>query len=174
MKITGTATAATEFECPPEDIYTLELTSYEEQPIKPGFNNDTNIDEYSVRLFFKIVDFPYDPDEDETDWNGTEIRQFYTWQRYDKTEEKMYSTYLSEKSKAFAIFSALLGRPVTPDDTLDLDEWIGRRVKATITENKNGWPDIKSPVKARSPKRAAKPKPAPEPEFDDDDEWPDE
>lgn len=173
MIITGSASTAAEFDCPPQDVYTLELVGHEEQPVKPGYNNDTNIDEYSVRLFFKIVDHPYDPDEDDTDWNGTEIRQFYTWQRYDKAEQKMYSTYLSEKSKAYAIFSALLGRPVTEDDEIDLEAFEGRRVKATIVENKKGWPDIQSPVKARSPKRRAKPVPAPEPD-DDDEEWPDD
>lgn len=179
MKITGTAPTASEFECPPEDVYTLEFIGHEEQPVRPGFGGNTDIEEYSVRLFFKIVDYDYDPDEDDQDWNGTEIRQFYVWQRFDKKKQEMFSTYLSEKSKANAIFNAILGRPVTEEDELDLRSMEGRRIKATIVENKRGYPEIQSPVRAKSPKAARKerrPVTVPDDRMaaDDDEEWPDD
>lgn len=153
MQITGVASAP--IAVPDEDIYTLECVSVDEQNIKPGFGNDENIDEYSLKIGFEIVDYDIEDSEDGTDWNGAYVSGFATWQRYDKAKDKMYSTYLSEKSKAHAMFSALEGRKVTEDDEINTSAWIGRRIRGTVVENKNGYPAIENPIKTRQKKAKA-------------------
>lgn len=150
MRITGEASAP--IAIPPEDIYTLACLNVEEMDIRPGFGGDTNIEEYSLKIGFEIVDYDIADSEDGTDWSGAYVSGFATWQRYDIAKDKMYSTYLSENSKAHAMFSALEGRKITEDDVIDTAAWIGRRIRATIVENKNGYPAIENPIKTRQVK----------------------
>ncbi len=132
-----------EAECPPEDIYTLkliaigELEEKQSTPFKAGEPDDINT---QSKFTFQIVDFDYDPDEDERDWNGLEVF-------------------------AYPVF---FRRKFDGGEDLELNEAIGRRIKATLQPKQSGWPKIVGPTKTRQRRRkAVEPEPA-EDAFDED------
>lgn len=148
--LTYTTPASSEAECPPADIYTLELVEFGEFQERPAFNDPetTNI---QSRVEFKIVDFDYDPDEDDRDWNGAKVADFYVfWKRDANGDEK--DTWRSPRSKANELLRALLGHELEDGEDIDLDGMIGRRIKANVEPKESGWPKINKPVKARQRK----------------------
>lgn len=159
-----------DFECPPKDTYTLELVSNATPERKLAFES-TTVYETQIRMGFKIVDFDYDEDEDEKDWNGTEVRDWFTFHKEDTETGRASDVWKSDRSKAFHMLTALNGEPLSPDETFDLDDFIGRRIKATVEPKKSGYPKITNPMKARKAK-SAKPKPPAPDDFnvDDDDD----
>lgn len=163
--LTYTAPQSAEAECPPKDIYTLELVEFGEFQEKSAFN-DPSITNIQSRVAFKIVDFDYDPDMDERDWNGLTVADFYVfWKRDADGRER--ETWKSDRAKSNELLRALLGRDLEEGEEVDLEGMIGRRIKAQVEPKESGWPKITSHVKARQRKSA---KPAGRNPFDEDDE----
>lgn len=163
--LTYTAPTAAEADCPPEDIYTLELVTFGEFQEKPAFNDPTTTNIQS-RVEFKIVDFDYDPDMDDRDWNGARVADFYVFFRRD-AEGNEKETWKSPKSNANKLLMALLGKEPEEGQDIDLPSLAGRRIKANVAPKESGWPKISSPVKTRQKK--AKKASGPNP-FDDDED----
>lgn len=161
-----TAPTSAEAECPPEDIYTLELVEFGEFQEKPAFN-DPDTTNIQSRVEFQVVDFDYDPDMDDRDWNGVRVADFYVFfkRASDGTER---DTWKSPKAKSNELLRALLGRDLEDGEDIDIAALVGRRVKANVAPKESGWPKITNPVKVRQRKAAAKPT-TPNP-FSDDDE----
>lgn len=155
--------------CPPKDIYTLEVIEIGEFNKKPAFNDPDSINTQS-RIEFTIVDFEYDPDEDDRDWNGARVAGFFVFFREytNKQNERVTSdTWKSDKSKAYELIAALLKRPLEDGEEIDLPEFIGSRVKATVEPKDSGWPKIHRFTPAKK-KRAAAAKPVANDPFEDD------
>lgn len=163
-----------EAECPPEDVYTLELKEIGELEEKQSSafkaSDPDNIDTQS-RFTFQIVDFDYDPDEDERDWNGLDVFAYPVFYRrpVGQPVEKNKAVFKRERANSYKLLTAL-GFDVDSGEDLELGEGIGRRIKATLQPKTSGWPKIVSPTKARQRRRRAEPK-VEEPEddiFDED------
>lgn len=141
-----------EFECPPKDTYVLELIEIGEFEDRLAFGSET-VTNTQTRMAFKIVDFEYDPDYDEQDWNGTEVRDYYVFWKYDSAKDKKFDTWCHEKSKTYPMLSALLGHDPEPGEDINLSDLIGRRVKATVEPKESGYPKISNPIKYRQKRR---------------------
>ena len=159
-------------ECPPQDVYTLELVSMSdlEEKQSRGFREtDPDVINTQSKFAFKIVDFDYDPDVDERDWNGFEVFSYPVFYRREvgQSPDENKFVYKSERANSYKLLTAL-GFDIEGGDDLNLDTAIGRRIKATIIPKASGWPKIDSPTKTRQRKAAAKP--AGKNPYDDDDE----
>lgn len=156
--------------CPPRDNYILRFTHAGDIEEVPAYGEDPNDPNHKtslrVQFEFKITDFPYDEEEDEEDWNGFEIKNFYN----------VGKDFNHARSKIGALLKALMQVDyIEVGDDIELEELYGTRIKATVGPNDNGYPRIESPVPYRkrdtSPKPAAggnRPKRQPEPVEDDD------
>lgn len=161
-------------ECPPEDIYTLELTEIgdleekQSTPFKAGEPDDLNT---QSRFTFQIVEFDYDPDEDDRDWNGLEVFAYPVFYRRKVGEpvEKNSAVFKSERANAYKLLTAL-GFDIDGGENIELNQAIGTRIKATLQPKASGWPKIVGPTKARQRRKKARPAPvAPEDDtFDDE------
>lgn len=141
-----------DFECPPKDTYILELIEIGEFEDKPAYGSETVINT-QTRMSFRVVE--YDPYEDEQDWNGTEVRDYYVFWKYDKTKDKKFDTWCHEKSKTYPMLTALLGHEPEAGEDIDLSSLLGKRVKATVEPKESGYPKISNPIKYRQ-RRGAK------------------
>lgn len=149
-----------EFTCPPKDTYILELTEIGEFQDRLAFDS-TTITNTQSRLAFKIVEYEYDSEFDEQDWNGTEIRDYYVFFKYDSEKDKKFDTWCHEKSKVYPMLTALMGTEPEPGQDIDLHSLIGKRVKATVEPKASGYPKISNPIKYRQRrKREAEDTPA--------------
>lgn len=149
-------------ECPPLDSYVLRLVNASDVEMRPAYGADRNDPncrkEPNIQLTWKIAEFVYDPDEDERDWNGFEVKQWYTISR----------NLNNEKSKLGQTLKALMKLETLPEGLqIDMEEYYSERIKATVGPNKNGWPRVDSPL-AYKPKRAKKPQPV----YDEDEDDP--
>ncbi len=135
-----------DFECPPKDTYILELIEIGEFEDKPAYGSETVINT-QTRMSFRVVE--YDPYEDEQDWNGTEVRDYYVFWKYDKTKDKKFDTWCHEKSKTYPMLTALLGHEPEAGEDIDLSSLLGKRVKATVEPKESGYPKISNPIKYR-------------------------
>lgn len=150
-----------DFECPPKDSYVLELIQIGDFEEKPAFNNPDQINT-QTRMTFKIVEFDYDSEYDDKDWNGEQVSDFYVFFKKDIPKDKVFNTWCHEKSKTFPMLTALLGHEPEPGEDIQLSELLGRRVKATVEPKESGYPKITSPLKHRQRKQkraAAEPDP---------------
>lgn len=165
MKLAGSTATVTS---PPEDVYVWEFSDYEDLGARPAYQDDTKLS-YQILARFQIVNFDYDPDEDEEDWNGYELREYLSYAKANADGSNYKEIWNAPRAKARPFFHALAGREIEDGEPLDLDELIGKRMKASAKMKENGYPTIVGPVALRGGKRkAAKAKPAPEP--DDDEE----
>jgi hypothetical protein len=137
---------------PDEDSYTLRLVDKgPDEPVDPKYNK-TGKPKYRAKFVFEI--------EDDPDFEGTKINQYYT-------------ISLNEKSNFFPVVKALLGRDLEPTDHIGWEDGVetdaegneydviglaGRAMKATIKHDKKEdgrvFPKIDGPVPLR--KRGAK------------------
>ena len=144
-----------DFECPPKDTYVLELKEIGEFEDRLAIGSDT-ITNTQTRLAFTIVEFDYDEEYDDHDWNGTEVRDYYVFRKTDATKQKTFDTWCHEKSKVYPLLTALLGHEPEAGEDIDLHSLVGRRIKATVEPKESGYPKISNPLKYRQ--RRAKPK----------------
>lgn len=165
--LTYTAPTGGDVECPPEDVYTLELVEFGDFQEKPDTFNPGWVNIQS-RVEFKVVDFDYDPDEDDRDWNGAKVADFYVFFKRD-AEGNEKETWKSERANSNKLLTALLGRELEEGEDIDLPELVGRRIKANVAPKESGWPKISNPIKARQRKATTKKPTGPNP-YEDDDE----
>lgn len=141
--------------CPPEDSYTWELIDvgdFQERESNGFTANDPDVINTQSRLVWQMVDYDYDPEQDEQDWNGLEVHTYVTFLRRLASEadepEKNKSIFRSNRSIAYQILTAL-GFDVENDSEMDLSSKKGWRVKATPTPKANGWPKLEKFSKTR-------------------------
>lgn len=150
-------------ECPPEDIYTFEVIDISDPEEKSGYNDgEVDIQCYAT---CKLQNYPYDPeDEEDYDWNGTEVRQYLTLaRRYrDKETEELKKpspVWKSERSNARPFVEAIFPewdwtKEGLKNRAIVLDDFIGRRFRATCKANDKGYPRLSGFAKAgRQPKK---------------------
>lgn len=143
-----------DFTCPPKETYVLELIAIGEFEDKPAFGSETMINTQS-RFSFQVVEYDYDPDYDEQDWNGVEVRDWYVFFKHDTVKDKTYNTWCHEKSKTYPMLTALLGHEPVPGEKLELSDLVGKRVKATVEPKESGYPKISNPIKYRQRRKGA-------------------
>ncbi len=149
-------------ECPPTDQYILELKSFTGFSTRPGYRNqqpDDTIQETYSDFYFQIVDYDHDPDEDDRDWNGFEVKPRLVFFREDTKNDKRSETWKDERSNANSILVALLGHKPEEGEPIELEDFVGKRIRATVEPNAKGWPAVKqgSAVSFRQKKRKAAP-----------------
>lgn len=137
-----------DFVCPPADTYTLELAAIGEFEKKLAWGSET-ITNTQTRITFTIVDFDYDDEVDDQDWNGVQVSDFYVFWKHDGTKDRTYDTWCHEKSNAYALLTALLGHTPEAGEDIDLQALIGKRIKATVEPKESGYPKITKPLKYR-------------------------
>lgn len=149
--LTFTPTASGDVECPPHDTYVLELKTIGEFHDKPSFENPEIIQVQS-KWTFEVVDFEYDEDVDEKDWNGTQVADYLVFFRKhpDGTTKESWK---SDRSNAYKMIGAFLGRPPEDGEDIDLQEFVGKRIKATVAPKASGWPKISAPMPHKAKKR---------------------
>lgn len=143
-----------DFECPPKDTYILELIEFGEFEDRLAFGSET-VTNTQTRIAFKIVDFDYDEEFDEQDWNGTEVRDYYVFWKYDSAKDKKFDTWCHEKSKTFPMLAALIGHEPEAGEDINLSDLVGKRVKATVEPKESGYPKISNPIKYRQKRKRA-------------------
>lgn len=145
-------------ECPPEDIYTWEVIDITDPEEKAGFNpGDVDIQCYAT---LKLRNYQYDPeDEDDYDWNGTEVRHYLTLARIYDGKDTPSPVWKSERSSARPFVEALFPEWDWTKEGLKtraivLDDFLGRLCRATCKANDKGYPRLSGFAKAgRSPKK---------------------
>ena len=155
--LTFTKQETTTAECPPEDVYTLELVTIGEFEEKPAYKfnpDDPDVVNTQSRFTFKIVDFDYDPDMDDRDWNGAEVSDFFVFFKHYVESGKDTETWKNEKANSNKLIKALVGRDLEDGEDIDLPGLVGRRIKATVAPKSSGWPKISNPMKTRQRKAA--------------------
>lgn len=144
-----------EAECPPEDTYTWELTDigeFEEKDSRGFRESDPDVINTQSRFVWTLVDFDYDEEQDERDWNGFEARTYVTFyrrlqsEREDPTKNK--AIFKSERSVAYQVLTAL-GFDVDSGEDIDLGTAKGTRVKASCAPKESGWPKLEKFSKTR-------------------------
>lgn len=154
-----------DFTCPPKDTYILELKEIGDMHERLAFGSENIINTQS-RLTFQVVEYEYDSEYDEQDWNGTEVSDFYVFFKYDQEKKQRSETWCHEKSKVYPLLAALLGHEPEAGEDIDLQALVGKRVKATVEPKESGYPKISNPIKYRQ-RRPAKAEVADEPDDDD-------
>lgn len=151
--LTFTPTASGDVECPPHDTYVLELANIGAFHDKPSFENPEIIQVQS-KWDFTIVDFDYDPDVDDRDWNGVTVSDYLVFFRKhpDGTTKESWK---SDRSNAFKMISAFLGRPPEDGEDIDIEDFRGKRIKATVAPKASGWPKISAPMPHKAKRRKA-------------------
>ena len=163
MKLAGSTATAT---FPPEDIYVLEFSDYEDLGSRPAYQDDTKLS-YQILARFQIVNYDYDPDEDEEDWNGYELREYISYAKANADGTNFKEIWNAPRAKARPIFHALAGRTIEDGEPIDLDELVGKRFRGTVKLKENGYPTIEGAVALRGGKKTkAAPKPKPDPDDD--------
>lgn len=158
-----------EIECPPEDSYVLMLAEVGEFHDKPNFN-DPNVSNTQTRITFEVADFDYDPDEDDRDWNGARVSDFFVFFKTRTTDNTRWETWKNESSNAYALVKALLGHTPEDGEAVDLQSLVGTKIKATVTPKQSGWPKITKPLPYKKRRKKAQPEPDPieDDTFDED------
>lgn len=141
-----------DFTCPPKDTYILELIEVGPFEDRQAFGSETVTNTQS-RLTFKVVDFEYDSEIDDQDWNGTQVSDYYVFFKFDAEKQRRSETWCHEKSKVYPMLTALLGREPEQGEKIELTELLGRRVKATVEPKESGYPKISNPIKFRMRRR---------------------
>jgi hypothetical protein len=147
-------------ECPPAGIYTFTIMDVSDPVEKAGFNQgDTDI---QSTLTLTLSGYEYDPEDDEDfDWNSHSINHFAVWARYATADgpDKKKAIYKSPRSNSGKLLRALYGLTdeTVKDFVLDLDDLIGRKFMAPLTEKDNGYPKLGDPSPARKPKKVKAP-----------------
>lgn len=172
VTLTNYVSEQADAECPPEDVYTLELTAIgdleEKQSAAFNANEPDDINTQS-RFTFQIVDFEYDEDVDERDWNGLEVFAYPVFYRrkFGEDADKNKAVFKSERANSYKLLTAL-GFDIDSGENLELNEAIGTRIKATLKPKRSGWPKITDPAKTRQRrKRKAAPVEPEDDTFDD-------
>ena len=173
LRSLGTASSG---ESPAKGNYPAELVSvsdFEERPASKYKDTDPDAINIQCKIGFRFFEFPYDPDIDTKDWDGVTVYGYFTFQRKilkpNGEVEKINDSYLSKLAKAYGLLSALMGRPPTRDDEIDLESYIGVKLDIGVEPKESGWPDFTSFAKRRTARRVAETKPAPKPIPADDD-----
>ena len=143
-----------DFTCPPKDQYTIELIEIGAFEQRLAFGSENMMNTQS-RLTFRIVDFDYDEEIDDTDWNGTQVSDYYVFFKEDQETGKKFETWCHEKSKAYPMLAALLGHDPEQGENIDLHSLLNRRVKATVEPKESGYPKITNPIKIRQKRKRA-------------------
>lgn len=139
-----------DIECPPEDTYTVKFVQHSdiqqmENSFKPGQMKNV------IYLSFVIVDREYDPEFDERDWNGFEIRELFT-------------VSLSERARLYPFVKALRGGgTIEEGEDVEIGDLIGKTIKATINKSEKGWPKLDAPIPARRQRPKSQPEANQEP-----------
>lgn len=155
MVMLHNTTPESEGQCPPEDSYTwelIEIGDFEERESNGFTANDPDVINTQSRFVWKMVDYDYDPSEDEQDWNGLEVYTYVTFFRRLASEanqpEKNKSIFRSNRSVAYQILTAL-GFDVEQEGDMDLSSKKGWLVKATPVPKASGWPKLEKFSKTR-------------------------
>lgn len=141
-----------DFTCPPKDTYILELVEIGQMENRLAFGSETVTNTQS-RFTFSIVEHDYDPDYDEQNWNGTLVSDYYVFFKEDSETKRRSETWCHEKSKAYPMLAALLGKEPEKGDNIDLQALVGKRMKATVEPKESGYPKISNPIKYRPRRR---------------------
>lgn len=129
----------------PAGVYVARVKSLEEDDGQYGAQ---------IKFTFEIREVLACDDDDPERWIGEEK---WGW----------CSDILTPNSKLFKWSRQILGGDFDIGDELNLDDMLGKTVRITVGENKNGNLAI-TDLAAHRPKKAAKArKPAPEPEYDE-------
>lgn len=142
--LTFSPVEAAEVTCPPADTYVLRLVDIGPFEDRAAFQDPTTTNTQS-RITFEIVDYDYDEDEDERDWNGTEVSDFFVFFKTRQNGERK-ETWKDDRSNAYKLLTALLGHEPEDGEDINLQELIGRRIKATVEPKSSGWPKITKPL----------------------------
>src|SRR5690606_41951029 len=106
-------------ECPPTAIHTLALGVFGDYQKKPSSKDPSSTNNQS-RLAFKILNFDYNPDMHERDWNRQTVADFYVfWKRDADGRER--ETWKSDRAKSNELLRALLGRDLEEGEEVDLE-----------------------------------------------------
>lgn len=142
------ATKGGDFQIPPRDMYTLIFDGVIGRKTHPNRENPDAPGDESVYMRFFI-----DDPEDE-DWHNTELR---VW----------FPAKVTAGNKSGKLYAAMLG--VEPDDIVGrkirTSDLVGRRFRATVGENKNGYAEITAPLPLRNRRPKAVVEEADEPPF---------
>src|SRR5690606_7681385 len=128
---------------PESGAYELEFTKYSDIVKMPSFDDETKLID-KIYLTFAVVNFDYDPDVDDQDWNGVEFNVLYT-------------VSLHKRSNLGPIIAALAGLNSVeeiPGD-VELDTLIGKRITATVGQTPGGYAKLSGPAPARRKKKKA-------------------
>ena len=161
--------------CPPTDNYKVVIKEVGELRTSEGFpDKKDGIIKYDTQQSlwkFEIIDYEYDvDDEDDYNWNGEVITQYFTFFTTYRDTGKTNDTYLSERGKLKPFLTALLGVAPTAQDDIDLESFIGRKLTVRIEPKDSGKPDLSSPVAVKARRQRPAPEPVAVVEVDDDDE----
>lgn len=146
--LTFTPVESVDMECPPEDVYVLQLTDIGEFVEKPAYKQsptEPDIINTQSRWDFVVTDFDYDEDVDDRDWNGVRVSDYFVFYKLYPNGNKT-ETWKNEKSNAYALISALIGHAPEKGEDIDLESLLGKKIKATVTPKQSGWPKITKPI----------------------------
>lgn len=168
MSLTFSPVEAADVDCPPKDTYVLELKRFGDFEERGAYQDPTMVNIQS-RITFQIVEFDYDEDLDERDWNGVEVSDFFVFYKQKQGEQNRRETWKDERSNAYKLISALIGHTPEDGEEISLNTLLDKRIKATVEPKASGWPKISEPLPYRKKRRKAAPVPEPEDDtFDDD------
>ncbi|MGB3327550.1 MAG: hypothetical protein WBA46_01265 [Thermomicrobiales bacterium] len=175
LRALGTETS--EDKCPPPGTYSAELVAVSDFERKPALkfkDTDPPMVNIQCRMEYQFFDYPYDADLDTQDWEGQTVTDFVVFQKekikvtknadgtVTEEVEKVYDSYLDERSHSNKILKALMGRAPTREDDIDLESYIGTKLDIGIEPKDSGWPKFTSFARKRATRRqAASPKPEP-------------
>ena len=148
---------SSDVDCPPKDIYILELARAGEMHDKAAFKNspeDPDIINVQSKWDFTIVDFEFDPDVDDKDWNGVTVSDYLVFFK-KMPDGAVRETWKDERSNAYKFIMAFLGRKPEDGEEVDPEEFVGKRIKATVEPKASGWPKITGPTYHKVKKRRA-------------------
>lgn len=157
------------------------ISDLEEKPALKFKDSDPDKINLQCRVSYRFDGFPFDPDIDTKDWEGEEVSDYYVFIKKQMKDvkhpdgsitqevEKVFDSYLDERSGSYKLLKALMGRAPTREDEINLEEFVGTKVDIVLAVKDNGWPKITSVSRRRAARRAAAPAPAPKPIPADDD-----
>ena len=165
LRSLGTSTGG---ESPTKGVYPAELVSVSDFERKPALKfkpEDPDKVNLQCKIGFRLFEFPYDPDIDTKDWEGETIYGYFVFQKeqmkdqrnpdgtVEQVVDRIFDSYLDKRSTAYDLLSALMGRPPTREDEIDLESYIGVKLDLGIEPKESGWPSFTSFAKRRATRR---------------------
>lgn len=145
---------------PDAGAYELELVKYSDIVQMASYDDPAKMVN-KIYLTFAVVNFDFDPEYDETDWNGVEF-------------DVLYTASLHKRANLSPVVAALMNLDSVEDipDDVELEALKGKRITATIGKTPGGYAKLSGAAPARR-KKKSRPAAAPAAsvfDADDDDE----